>query len=98
MRKTFQQKIAMMEQTLSTKNLQWYPLANKKEDSHCVGLSSLWVVCFVPICIGAINCNKVVGCFAPSAAFDERCLLQTWRLLTEQNSVVLLTDFAELFE
>lgn len=60
MRKTFQQKIAMMEQTLSTKNLQWHPLANKKEDSHRVGLSSLWVVCFVPICIGAINCNKVV--------------------------------------
>ena len=78
MRKTFQQKIAMMEQTLSTKNLQWQTtLANKKEDSHCVGLSSLWVVCFAPICIGAINCNKVVGCFAPSTAFDERCLLQT---------------------
>lgn len=73
----FQQKIAMMEQTLSTKDLQWQTtLANKKEDSHCVGLSSLWVV-FVPICIGAINCNKVVGCFAPSTAFDERCLLQT---------------------
>ena len=60
MRKTFQQKIAMMEQTLSTKNLQWYPLANKKEDSHRVGLSSLWVVCFVPICIGQSTATKLL--------------------------------------
>lgn len=52
MRKTFQQKIAMMEQTLSPKNLQWYPLANKKRTAIALvcPLFGLYVLC--PFALG----------------------------------------------
>lgn len=47
MRKTFQQKIAMIEQTLSTKNLQWHPSPTKKRTAIVLvcPLFGLYVLC-----------------------------------------------------